>query len=109
MAVCWFTFRIHDDATAEARRKKLYEIAEKLTGIVPSPGKSNVWKEPTSFGLLNSLKTVKSTAEALSAALLKDRDLLVVRALSSKSTFVFGKVNDKVLLKKLIDTEYSEL
>ena len=109
MAVCWFTFRIHDDATAETRRKKLYEIAEKLTGVIPSAGKSNVWKEPTSLGLLNSTKVAKSTAEDLSRALLKDRDLLVVRALSSKNTYVFGKIDEKATLKKLLGDEFNEL
>ncbi len=87
VTVCWFTFRIHEDATAEDRRKKLYEIAEILTGVKPGAGKTNVWKESTSFGLLNSIYTAKSTAQSLASALKKDRDLLLVRALSSTGSY----------------------
>jgi hypothetical protein len=82
----WVTFRIHDDATYETRRDKLYAAINDVS--------TTWWLEPTSFIAFASSLTADAIAGKIKAAFNPATDLALLGMPGFKTARLIGKSDD---------------
>jgi hypothetical protein len=82
----WVTFRIHDDATYEHRRDKLYEAIRTVS--------SKWWIEPTSFITFASNESANAIAFRIKSAFNPNTDLALPGMTDYKTALLIGKSED---------------
>lgn len=96
MSVFWVTFRIHNNASYEARYAA-------LKAAVESHVSGKCWDEPTSFGVFESSSTSTALAAAFKEAIDVRIDQVVIGSPLTKTMVVLGKVDDMRKLKSMVD------
>ncbi|WP_445215571.1 hypothetical protein ACKWRH_24240 [Bradyrhizobium sp. Pa8] len=87
----WLTFRIHDDATYEHRRDKLYEAIDNLS--------SKWWLEPTSFIAFSSEQSADTIAARIKASFNPATDMALLGMTEYKTARLIGKSDDQDVYK----------
>ncbi len=82
----WLTFRIHDDATYEARRDKLYAAIDGVS--------SSWWIESTSFIAFASSQSADTIAGKIKASFNPATDLALLGMIGFKTSRLIGKSED---------------
>jgi hypothetical protein len=83
----WLTFRIHDDATSDHRRDKLYETINNLS--------SKWWIEPTSFVAFSSEQSADTIAAKVKASFNPAIDMALLGMTDFKTARLIGKSDDR--------------
>jgi DNA-binding LacI/PurR family transcriptional regulator len=95
MTVYWLTFRLHEDDISGRSYDKRYKA------LVDAVDKHSTqwWVEPTSFFVFESATMIGSIAAACKAAIAPTHDLVLIRAMDSKSAVIVGKPEDPEIFK----------
>ena len=95
MSVYWLTFRIHEaevgGRSQERRSADLNETIRKVT--------TQWWVESSSFIVLESSHGLVHIITSCKAAIAPSHDLLLVRAMDTKSAYITGLVQDQDIFK----------
>jgi hypothetical protein len=82
----WLTFRIHDDASYEQRRDRLYEAIRTIA--------SKWWVEPTSFIAFASTQSADAIAARIKSAFNPKTDLALLGMSDYKAARLIGNSED---------------
>ena len=93
LKVYWLSFRVKEDDTAKQRRDDLYEYIEKVS--------DDCWDSTTSFLIFDSEKGITAICSGLSQRLAKHKDQFVIRYMSTKTGYYWGKIKDVETLELL--------
>ena len=91
MPAYWLSYRIHADATREARAKELTDRVKAMAG--------SSWEDSTSFLIFSSEQNIDAIAQDLKSAINLRTDLIVLCMTEVKAARLAGAVNDEAIFK----------
>jgi hypothetical protein len=95
MAIYWLTFRLHEEkisgSSYEQRYQALYKAIEHIA--------SSWWIEATSFIAFESDSSISTIAAACKSAIAPTHDVVLLRAMDTKSALLVGKAEDPDIFK----------
>ena len=111
MTVYWLTFDVSVDdvntVSGATRRAAIYTAIYKATGT--NGAEKDAWKDPTSFIMFKSSKSIDDIAASIKAVISQRHDMFLIRKLDNKKAIVCGNFKSESVFGLMMDDKKTYL